>query len=283
VTVRYDFIKLSETSRKEIEDKYSEYFVKPAENPGDWILHKVNYNDFLFQDNDFLELVNSKLKKLEDQIIGHIQEFIEEEKNSISDKKHLVSESVYSRIRTAYIFLLNAFNSEGELALSFYLSNKTVFIPELTEIMDLVVDRMDMFKNRIIKDFRFYFEDHPDTIALINSFKKIDKSFKEKKNNIPDPKNYFPRIFTTAKGYSFFLSLKEEICTEQRTKLADYSFVFRKLMEDKFLYEGLSEREFRDFILSEYEVDLPKLKTFQNYNQNNLRSYNRLKLSIVPR
>lgn len=67
------------------------------------------------------------------------------------------------------------------------------------------------------------------------------------------------------------------LCKDMRTILADYSFIFRRMKDDKYIYEYVEESEFRDFLNDFYEVDLDKLKTFKKYNDKSVIMYNYLK------
>lgn len=66
--------------------------------------------------------------------------------------------------------------------------------------------------------------------------------------------NPHPRYF---KGNSFaiFEMLKDKI-VQERSKLADYSFIYRQMQKDGFIYEDIKEGAFRDWLLKENDIEL---------------------------
>lgn len=75
--------------------------------------------------------------------------------------------------------------------------------------------------------------------------------------------NPHPRIFKNNDAFLLFEKLKMEMCNNERTKLADYSFVFRKLQKENQIYSDISEKSFRDFLFNEFEITLDKLKILE--------------------
>jgi hypothetical protein len=97
-------------------------------------------------------------------------------------------------------------------------------------------------------------------------------------------KNPYARIFKNDYAFLLFESLKESLCKNIKTELADYSFVFRILYSDKYIYEAVKESEFRTFLNEEYHVNLDKLKTLNNCSPNKKREiYNLVKQQIEPK
>jgi hypothetical protein len=85
----------------------------------------------------------------------------------------------------------------------------------------------------------------------------------EKSNqNCSDSDNYvanlYPRIFKSANGFKLFEYLKNNIVRD-RYQLADYSFIFRHMQKDDYIY-SISEKEFREFLFDNFEILLDKLK-----------------------
>ncbi|WP_289645040.1 hypothetical protein [Maribacter aestuarii] len=112
----------------------------------------------------------------------------------------------------------------------------------------------------------------------------VSQSFEDIETKVISKTNPFPRIFKDYNSYVLFDNLKDNICTTQRTELADYSFVFRILQRDKYLYENVQEREFREFIFSNYQVNLEKLKTLNNCSpQKKIDLYNLTRQQSEPR
>lgn len=70
--------------------------------------------------------------------------------------------------------------------------------------------------------------------------------------------NPFPRIFKSLNGFKLFEYLKNNIVRD-RYQLADYSFIFRHMQKDGYIY-SISEKEFREFLSDNFEIHLDKLK-----------------------
>ncbi len=116
-----------------------------------------------------------------------------------------------------------------------------------------------------------------DKKQKIEEFEMLN--FNKPTNNfeIKTKTNYL-RIFKENNAFDFFLKLKENLCINSRTNLADYSFVFRRLQKDDLIYNDINEKTFREFLFDEYEINLDKLKILEYCTTNNKESlYNLLK------
>jgi uncharacterized tellurite resistance protein B-like protein len=91
-------------------------------------------------------------------------------------------------------------------------------------------------------------------------------------------KNPYPRIFINNDAFLFFEELKNKFCTNDKSLLADYSFVFRKMQKDGNIFDDVTEKSFRNFLNNNYEINFEKLKTFE-YCQTDkkIQLYNSLK------
>ena len=76
-------------------------------------------------------------------------------------------------------------------------------------------------------------------------------------NNIKTEKaNPHPRIFKERIHFDLFKHLQ----TTVKNKLADYSFIFRRMQEDGYIFESIKESEFRLWLNEVYQIPLDKLK-----------------------
>jgi hypothetical protein len=77
------------------------------------------------------------------------------------------------------------------------------------------------------------------------------------KSNQLAKENPFPRLFKNIHAFNFFESLESMV----RKPLTDYSFIFRRMQKDEFIFSDIKEREFRDFLIEQEKVsDIDKLK-----------------------
>jgi len=69
--------------------------------------------------------------------------------------------------------------------------------------------------------------------------------------------NPHPRMFPCINSFKLFESLKENI---GKNVLADYSFIFRQMRDDKLIFENIKDTEFRDWLGEIYDVSIDKTK-----------------------
>lgn len=76
--------------------------------------------------------------------------------------------------------------------------------------------------------------------------------------------NPHPRYFK-GKGFELFESLKERLVRKNR-ELADYSFIYRQMQNDGYIYDDIKEIAFRDWLQKTYDVENLdyQLKTIEN-------------------
>jgi hypothetical protein len=217
---------------------------------------KLNYEDFEDKLNlgYFLHFITDTLIiDLENDFIVFAKKYINSSPNEITLK-----------IRLKEVLGLLKSTSEELNSISYSLKNQI---------------ETNMIQKNIIK---FFSDSYLSTFEFIKSFYKelVDHQFnnnlESKESNIPE--NPYPRIFVSIEAFHFFKKLKELVCNKERTKLADYSFVFRQMQYDKYIYKEIQESEFRNFLSDEYEIELGKLKTLPNCSPSKKVSlYNFLK------
>ncbi len=112
--------------------------------------------------------------------------------------------------------------------------------------------------NTINRDLPLDFLDYEIKNKVINSQKrKLDFLKLEKENSKNElQSNPHSRIFKRGAHFKLFEYLKESV----KNELADYSFIFRAMQKDKFIYEGIKEKEFRSWLNDTYGISIGKLK-----------------------
>ncbi len=94
------------------------------------------------------------------------------------------------------------------------------------------------------------------------NFKRDIKYLTRRKENIVDqelnekPSNPHNRIFSSDFAYIFFQRLKDTV----KNPLADYSFIYCKMLEDGLIFNRVGDSEFREWLSSNYEVEIDKTK-----------------------
>jgi hypothetical protein len=88
--------------------------------------------------------------------------------------------------------------------------------------------------------------------------------------------NPYPRIFTNNKGFSIFDKFIENINAK-----ADFSFIFRIMINDKLIHEDIKHSEYTSFLTDKYDVVVYKiisLKDSETANKHTL--YQSIKSNI---
>ncbi|NLX27958.1 MAG: hypothetical protein GXY59_03200 [Bacteroidales bacterium] len=82
---------------------------------------------------------------------------------------------------------------------------------------------------------------------------------------------YNKRIFVSVESWNLFNNLVDELTTEH--PYFGFSFIYRKMLDDGFLYEGVGMKEFLSFLQSTF----PELSDLEN--KDKLESFYRVKTS----
>ncbi|OFX58614.1 MAG: hypothetical protein A2066_10445 [Bacteroidetes bacterium GWB2_41_8] len=83
---------------------------------------------------------------------------------------------------------------------------------------------------------------------------------KEFNNQQTDKNNPYPRIFVSGIAYKLFKHWQEQV--SGNTHLAEYSFIYRAMIKDRYIFENVRSTEFIDFLNTNFEVTLSEIKTY---------------------
>lgn len=91
-----------------------------------------------------------------------------------------------------------------------------------------------------------------------------------------DDVNPYPRIFTSSKAYDKFKKLLDEF-GNTKMNVANYTFVYHRMVEDKFIYDDYKQTEFCFFLL-DFEINIERIKPKNQQGSLELREsiYNRV-------
>jgi hypothetical protein len=95
-------------------------------------------------------------------------------------------------------------------------------------------------------------DDYEHTVSEVFLRTRLHK-IQSKKNPISNPHK---RIFSSDFAYSFFEQLRQIVTND----LADYSFIYRKMIIDKLIFENVGDSEFRRWLGSNYDTEIDKTK-----------------------
>lgn len=126
----------------------------------------------------------------------------------------------------------------------------TIFYSELEDLLEeinesMIVDQKDELHENAIKE---------------TSVKKEPLEI-ENSQYIHD----WQRIFKDLKAFKIFEYLQDNLVTE-KNQLADYTFIFRQMQRDEYIYDDIKEKVFRDFLGRNFDIEIDyKLKP-EGYN-----------------
>lgn len=140
-------------------------------------------------------------------------------------------------------------------------SNSNKDLIKICKIIDLKLDCLFQMKTDLENTIRnFDFKLKTDFGGEVESQSK-ERTFEE--DNLEEKKvNPYPNIFLNYDAFLFFERLIENICTDQSTQLADYSYVYRKMLEDKYINYEVSPSSFIAFLDKNYNIILDPLKSW---------------------
>jgi hypothetical protein len=137
----------------------------------------------------------------------------------------------------------------------------------------LKIEEISYIQNAIVQAFE---KTKPEIEQLqpqpTNNTKEVSAEPKEDDKSKPtETVNKYPRIFKNDKGYLLFEKLHEHY-KDDKHHLANYSFIFWQMIEDKFIFEDIGNSKFRNFLSENYNITLDKLKTKETSNTGNKKT-----------
>lgn len=230
-------------------------------NPQHDIFRGLNYNhlDETINYNDFKNSLKHYLISCEDSYLRDIKEQIQ---NPSEAQFKIFLHNILKKLRDSYMLLS-----------SYEIENSKILKLIKDEFLESYKSTFSKLKNEVP-----IYNDIFDAFSLSNeSQKKIEQPSVDFLGNKQDY-NPHPRIFINNDKFLFFEELKNKLCSDKKTQLADFSFVFRMMQKEGCIYEDITEKSFRDFLTNNYEITFDKLKTYEYcVTDKKIKLYNSLK------
>ena len=131
----------------------------------------------------------------------------------------------------------------------------TIFYSELEDLEDDIQEGMEVDRKYEL----------PESTIQETSFARepFEEESLEKENS--KYTQDWQRIFKDMKAYKIFEYLQDNLVTE-KNQSADYTFIFRQMQRDEYIYDDIKEKSFRDYLSRNFEIELDyKLKP-EGYN-----------------
>lgn len=221
----------------------------------------LNYNR-LEEIIDFEEF-NNDLKKC----------FIDSEDSYVSEINEQIQNPSEAQFKIYLYNTLKNLKDSYEFLSSTQIENNRILNLIKKELLDSYKRTYIKIKNEVP-----IYDDIFETFLFSNkSLKRIEQPSVDFFENKQDY-NPHPRVFISNDKFLFFEELKNKLCTDKKTQLADFSFVFRMMKKEKYIYSDVSEKSFREFLTNNYEITFDKLKTYEYcVTDKKINLYNSLK------
>lgn len=220
---------------------------------------------FLMNGTDITDLNVSTFDLLKDDFIDKLNTYlineggvnlIEDLLNSIALLlENLLREYHLNRVKLAHLSDSDFRFIEGYKKIIHLITLKMNLLEGIETELKLIIDNYNFKTNSDFKLDRTS-NDSISEYNLQTTLNSMDDNLTER---IDNP---FPNIFRNYDAYQFFERLKKNICTDQTTQLADYSYVYRKMLEDKFINDEVSPSSFVSFLDKNYNIVLDPLKSW---------------------
>ena len=229
----------------------------------------INFNEresiFLLDGTDVIDLNESTFDLLKNDFIDKLNTYfnnggsvnlIEELLNSIALLlENLLREYHLNRVKLAHLSDSDFRFIEGYKKIIHLITLKMNLLEGIETELKLIVENFNFKTN---SDFKLDMTSN-DSVSEYN----LQTALNSLDDNLTDRiDNPFPNIFKNHDAYLFFERLKENICIDQTTQLADYSYVYRKMLEDKFINDEVSPSSFVSFLDKNYNIVLDPLKSW---------------------
>ena len=210
----------------------------------------LDYKSFLF--NDAFTLLLNELNKLENvnikyDSIGNTYWYMMNQLDYAYDKSEFENQDAYKN---------EDFNRDSN------------------EISYIQWHRMEELCGKTkLADYKF---EMPSIVDIINTPENINIDV-EDNLSVTIEENPFPRIFTSPKAFNKFKKLNEEF-GDTKQNLSNYSFVYHRMVKDKFIFEDYKQKDFVFFLL-DFDINIDRIKPKTQLGNNDFREsiYNSLK------
>jgi hypothetical protein len=202
--------------------------------------YDIEYNDLVNKEVYFFGCPFSIYKKSYSARLNH---YLEENKLDLYTELHFIKKEL---------------NSLNKIPLVHYLNYTTI-----QKVSKSIARQKEFLLDKKIKCAKAVLE------APLNIDRLEDEGNKQEANP-------FPRIFISTNAYLLFEGFREHI--REKYHLADYSFIYRKMRQERLIYEAIGDSEFTRFLSDEYKVELEKTKQLNNCSTSfKLKTYQGLK------
>lgn len=152
---------------------------------GTLIFQKLNYEEFLDSENDFLIRLREVLNIHEDAILNKLRGFVEQNFLNIENIKHLINKTLLVAIENSLKQIFVSFDANDDYLVSFFEEGLPKFRHNqfFTEVMESAMESLIDFYIKVVDEYRNYFEQN-DFYPQILNIKKEDEKVLETKQTI---------------------------------------------------------------------------------------------------
>lgn len=152
---------------------------------GTLVFQRLNYEEFLDSENDFLIRLNEILNIHEDSILNELSKFVEQNFLNIENIKHYINKTLLGTIENSLKQIFVSFDTNDNYLVPFLEAGIPKFRhhPFFNEIMDLVTESLVCFYIKVADEYKNYFELNDFYFQILN-IKKEDERVLDTKQTI---------------------------------------------------------------------------------------------------
>ena len=143
-------------------EKYSEYFIKFSKDVNQTSFQSLNYQDFINEKNDFLEVLETRINSIEEYLYTYLEQYISENLGREDYPRHLLNNVILLKISNANRWVETNYISDGIEEMKFHsVKRQPKFSKQLVKAMEFVYERQNTFVRKLREDFKYYYDKSP--------------------------------------------------------------------------------------------------------------------------
>jgi hypothetical protein len=183
VKTEYKYLSLTREEREKLFNGY--FHICFHTDVTETKIQKLNYEDFINQENDFIEVFEEKFSKKSKLLFQEVNYFINNNLDKTDSIKFLLNETLLPKVSSAYIdSLSNCSNFEGKAIYNFGIQGSGNFSENEVEIISLYLGRL---KNKLYElwmglkeKYKYYYDKSDLEISLDKYTLEMNKDSNEK-------------------------------------------------------------------------------------------------------
>ncbi len=214
----------------------------------------------IFLENNDPEMFNCDREIIEpfSKIEGLTSKLMETTKHSIVLEGYL--KKIFKEFMETFLIIIDLCDNDISIV------NKNKYPANFTFFCFTYKDYLSRYYDFIIEFFDDKFLEVENKI-IVDDFRYLIKESKSIENNlliIEKQTNPYPQVFSNLKSFQLFDKLFNQF-KDSNSKMADFSFIYRKMVEDGYIFSHFKPQMFIEWVNKEpFKINLDKIKTLND-------------------